>query len=58
LERGFVERDTDTLFARLDWRFEPLAAEPRYEELLARIRQTVDPGPLSATLRKLAFLRR
>jgi tetratricopeptide (TPR) repeat protein len=50
LERGFIERDEAILFTSLDWRFEPLRSKPRYEALLARIRQTSTPGIFTAVL--------
>jgi tetratricopeptide (TPR) repeat protein len=43
LERGFAERDSTVLFTALDWRFDTLRSEPRFQALLARIRQTSVP---------------
>ena len=43
LERGFAERDSAVLFTALDWRFDTLRSEPRFQALLARIRQTSAP---------------
>lgn len=45
LERGFIERDCAVLFTALDARFAPLRSEPRFQDLLARIRRTYSGNP-------------